>query len=412
MENAFTPSPVCSPARASFLTGKLPSQHGIHDYIASGPDFGERHWLSGQKILPEILKGAGYQTGLAGKWHLGRDMEPGPGFDQWFALSGDYPIPQHGRYRYSDNGRETFDERPLVDVVTDKGLEVLNRFDADSPFFLLVGYTATHSPWADHPSRFVDLYRTASFASVSDEEAPHLGMPNLESRDLRPRSRREGLMQYYAAISHIDEGVGRFLAALKTRGLLDDTLIVYTSDHGLNCGQHGIWGKGNGTLPLNMVEESIRVPLILRDGNSARRLSAFVDHMDLFQTLAEYSEGNMKSRSKDEYPGRSFLSALQSGQFPNDWRSEQICEYGTLRMIRNKEYKLLDYSQEGLVALYNLLNDPQEMKNLAQDPAMAETIVDMKNHLDSYFASYGPTPSAASERFTLEPCNTTSPWLA
>ena len=100
---------------------------------------------------------------------------------------------------------------------------------------------------------------------------------------------REALAQYFAAVSHIDEAIGRLLDELDALQLREQTLVVFTSDHGLCCGHHGLWGKGNATLPLNMLEESIRVPLIFnqpRDLFAKQRRSEFVDHLDLFQTIA------------------------------------------------------------------------------------------------------------------------------
>jgi len=91
MENAFTPTPVCSPARACFFTGRLASQHGVHDYIVSDNIHGNRNWLKNEVTLAQLLQASGFQVGLSGKWHLGNDIECQSGFDYWFSLSGDYP---------------------------------------------------------------------------------------------------------------------------------------------------------------------------------------------------------------------------------------------------------------------------------------------------------------------------------
>ncbi len=111
-------------------------------------------------------------------------------------------------------------------------------------------------------------------------------------------------------MTQIDEGVGQILDELEALGMLEDTLIIYTSDHGLNCGQHGIWGKGNGTLPLNMVEESVRIPMILNHPShffAKQRRPEFVDHTDLFQTILDYAGIPLEPsfRSGKNYPGRS-----------------------------------------------------------------------------------------------------------
>ncbi len=290
MENAFTPTPVCSPARACFLTGRTASQHGLHDYLGGEPEFFAREWLKDEVTLPELLQSAGYQTGLVGKWHLGNDPEPQKGFDRWAALAGDYPIDATGPARYSLDGELETIAGSKAEVITDLAVEFLEDRDPERPFFLFVGHTQTHSPWEGQPERLLERYRNATFSAVPDDESWPFGVQNLESRDLIDRDRpREALAQYYAAVTAIDEGVGRLLDTLDAQGLRENTLIVYTSDHGLNCGHHGIWGKSNGTMPLNMVEESIRVPLLLNGPEVAagQRRDEFVDHLDLFRTLLD-----------------------------------------------------------------------------------------------------------------------------
>jgi choline-sulfatase len=264
MANAFTPTPVCSPARACLLTGRLASQHGLHDYLAStDPEVDGVDWLGDEIMLGQLLQEAGYQTGYSGKWHLGRDEHPQPGYDSWFTLGRGYPILHQGPHAYGENGEHvTIAGRP-TQVITDRAVDFLRGVGEERPFFLTVGYYATHSPWRDHPPRLVSQYADCTFDDIPADEMHPFGRQNLESTDPTRDDPRAALAQYYAAVSEIDEGVGRIVDELAGSGLLDNTLIIYTADHGLNCGHHGIWGKGNGTLPLNMVEESIRVPLIL-----------------------------------------------------------------------------------------------------------------------------------------------------
>ena len=110
---------------------------------------------------------------------------------------------------------------------------------------------------------WLPLYRDTSFCDIPADESYRFGEQALESLSVDRRHEREAQVQYFGAVSHVDEIVGRLLEAVDEAGKLNNTLVVYTSDHGLNCGHHGIWGKGNATLPLNMLEESIRVPLHL-----------------------------------------------------------------------------------------------------------------------------------------------------
>lgn len=409
MENAFTPTPVCSPARACLLTGRTSSQHGIHDYLDNQPEFFGRDWLKDEITMPQLLQSAGYRTGIVGKWHLGNDCERQPGFDHWGALAGDYPIDACGPARYCvDGGLETI-SGSKASVITGQAIDFIRRRERDRPFFLLVGHVQTHSPWAGQPPRLVERYRDCAFAGVPSGETYPFGVQNLESRDLIDRTRPEAaLANYYVAVTAIDESVGRLLDTLQAEVLGDDTLVIYTSDHGLNCGHHGIWGKGNGTLPLNMVDESIRVPLILAGpGISTQRRVEFVDHLDLFQMLLGYCR--VAAPTDRNYPGRSFLDLLEGGQAP-DWRDAQFCEYGNVRMIRTARHKLVHYAGDGYERLFDLEADPRETTDRAGEPALEEVQRNLRRRLDGHYARYsiaeksGTVPGAPT--FT----NMTSPW--
>lgn len=415
MENAFTPTPVCSPARACFQTGRLASQHGLHDYIASGEGFEKRRWLDAETTLPELLHGAGYQVGMSGKWHLGNDLEPHPGFDRWFALSGDYPIEARGAYRYSRDGEIVEIDGYKSQVITDAAIDFLRGRDCQRPFFLFVGHTATHSPWADHPQRLVDQYRDCRFGDIPPDTAYPFGHQNLESRDLVSRTgAREALMQYYAAVSSLDEAVGRLIDELEALALRDDTLIVYTSDHGLCCGHHGIWGKGNGTMPLNMVEESIRIPMIFNHPTmlfSGQRRIEFVDHLDLFQTLAAFAGVGADREPPKGYAGRSFLPMLTNEPLEGSWRTTQICEYGSARMIRTTRYKLLHHHPSGPTLLFDLKEDPRETLDLSQETEFADLVERLSEQLDAHFRRYELPANSGIRDGGPEPTNRTAPWV-
>ena len=308
MENAFTPTPVCSPARASLLTGLMPSQHGIHDYIAMSFDRVNR--LAHVPTLPQLLQVAGYRTGLAGKWHLGLEDRPTPGFDFWFSVGSAYPLLHHGSRQFCDQGRMASLGGYTDDIIAEKASAFVRTTDG-RPFFLIVGLTATHSPWQGHPQRLVDLYRDAAFADIPLGESYPFGEHALESLSVDRNRARQACAEYYAAVSHVDENVGRLQNVVEEAGQQENTLVVYASDHGLNCGHHGVWGKGNATLPLNMLEESIRVPLILSWPGVfpvGVRRDALVDHLDLFQTLAAAAGADLPSTH--EYAGESMVPLL------------------------------------------------------------------------------------------------------
>ncbi len=310
MTCAFTPTPVCSPARASFFTGRLPSQHGIHDWILETTEPGSQHpGLDGQTNIGQLLQGAGYQTALIGKWHCGKSWEPKPGFDCWFSY-GDRQYPHKGEIRFSDQGKIVTDTCFQTAAFTDQSIRFLRNRRREQPFFLFVGYVDTHGPFSQHPERLVESYRNCSF-----DDIPHRG-------DLSEKA-RENLAQYYAAVTYIDAQMGRIIDELDARGELDNTLVVYTADHGHMNGHHGLTGKGNATRPQNFLEESILVPCLFswKEGLPAGAVRhQMVDHCDLFATLLDVAnavpdEGTHKAIHS---PGESYLPILTGDK--ETWR--------------------------------------------------------------------------------------------
>jgi len=414
MANAFTPTPVCSPARACLLTGRLASQHGVHDYLSSRePAVHGREWLAGETTLPQMLQAAGYETALVGKWHLGNDEQPQSGFDSWFALSGDYPTEHGGANRYSDQGRLRTIAGFKAQVLTDAAISFLRRRERTRPFFLFLNYVGTHSPWRGQPERLVNHYRRRRLRDVGEAAYP-FGRQALESTLPTRRDAHEALAQYYAAVTHLDEGVGRLMDELEALSLDEATLIVYTADHGLNCGQHGVWGKGNGTLPLNMLEESIRVPLIFKQAGrlfGGQRRAEFVDHLDVFRTLADYA-GVPLPRAEQTYAGRSLLPLLDNSGDGRGWRARQFGEYGNLRMVRSQQFKLVHRYPDGPCELFDLRADPRETTNLFEDTAYAAVVAALSAEIDAYFGRYEDPVRSGLRVQALPRHNDTEAWRA
>lgn len=372
MRNAFTVTPVCSPARASFWTGLLPSQHGVHDFLAEhDTEVSATAWLADERLVADVLQEAGYQTAMVGKWHLGRPEIPRAGFDHWHPR--DYmsqPVDPHG--------------------VTDDAVQFLRDRDTDRPFFLYVGHFATHSPWQDHPERLVEQYRTATFADIPDDSVYPYGRLAGEALFPTRANPREALAQYYAAVTEIDEGVGRVLDELETQDLVGETLVVYTSDHGLMTGHHGLWGKGNATVPYNMLDEAIRIPMILRQPGAllgGQTRDEVVTQCDLFELLLEHASVPVLEnvRRRHRYPGRSFRSLCRGAGEP-DWPDAVCGEYGDTRMIRTRTHKLV--RQPGRTMLFDLVADPRESADVAGQPERAPIVSILSARLDDYFTQY------------------------
>lgn len=357
MTRAFAATPVCSPSRATFFTGRIPSQHGIHDWIKNenmGPR--ARYCLPREKLISEILAEAGYICGLSGKWHLGDSLHARAGYTFWYAM------PQGGS-QYNDaemiwQGQVVKTEGYITDRITDKAIEFLNA-NRDRPFFLNVQYNAPHSPYTGQPKELVDLFADIPFASI-----PKLALHPWASSLIDLHNRREPLEQYFAACSGVDRGVGRILAELDKLDLVGRTLVVYTSDQGFCTGHHGFWGKGNGTNPRNAYDTSLQIPMIFSHPGrltGGRTLDAMVSAYDFLPTLLDYL--GLPPPADRNLPGRSFAAMLR-GEPQADWPDAVFGEYGQLRFIRTADHKYIHRANGGPFELYDLRKDPDETTNL------------------------------------------------
>ena len=414
LDRAFTPSPVCSPARASFFTGQMPSTHGIHDWLQEWAPVGKQHpGLRGQTTLATRLHEAGYRTGLLGKWHCGHSRDPQPGFDRWFSYA-DSQFPHRGPIAFSDDGRRVEHDGYQSEHITREAVRFLSEhLGGDRPTFTVVGYVNTHSPYRDHPERLANRYRGHDFAEVPPEP---VDLP--QGKAVIPwvgtaEERREKLAQYYAAVTCIDEHVARLVDAVDAAGQLDNTLIVYTADHGNMNGQHGLDSKGNATIPQNFLEESIRIPCLLRwPGAVAAGTAsdAFVDLCDLHATLLDAAGADPAPG-----PGQSLLPLLGAAdtQDPGDAaataRDAYFGEYGNARCIRTDRYKLIErypgpnghWEDE----LYDLHDDPRETRSLAASAAHADLKRDLSQRLTAFFDEYADDERTGLHVGRLPDCN-------
>ena len=161
------------------------------------------------------------------------------------------------------------EERYITDVITDEALRFLDIRDKSRPFYLSVHYTAPHSPWIDnHPEEYVKLYEDCAFETCPQGEPHPWALTDIMPGYTNPR---ENLKGYFAAVTAMDYNIGRLIKRLEDEGILEDTLIIFTGDNGMNCGHHGIWGKGNGTFPMNMYDYSVKVPFIISHSGITRR---------------------------------------------------------------------------------------------------------------------------------------------
>ena len=386
-DNFFCASPVCSPARASLLTGCIPSQHGVHDWLR---DDDERQsaieYLAGQYSYTRALADSGYDCALSGKWHMGASAKVQQGFTHWFChKSGGGPY--YGAPLYKD-GKLYREERYVTDAITDDAVEFLeSRRDQQQPFYLHVAYTAPHAPWLNnHPKEYTDLYKDCPFESV-----PHLPRhpDSIYLTDEVAKDERANLIGYFAAVTAMDAGIGRILAKLDEMGLAEDTLVVFTADNGFSCGHHGFWGKGNATFPLNMYEESVKVPFIARHPGripAGRVCDALVSAYDFMPTLLDYLE--VPCTDTLERPGTSFAPALRGEAFRQHDEVVVMDEYGPNRMIRDRRFKYVARYPYGPNELYDLQEDPGETRNLLAQGGAEGLEQSMRRRLEAWFARY------------------------
>ena len=401
LENYFCTCPVSSPARATILTGRIPSQHGVHDFIrirqGRNPLLGHGdgkaiEYLDGQTAYTDILAENGYTCGLSGKWHVGDECRPQKSFSFWRvnALG-------NGPYRRTpmvhEDGREPeWDTDYFTKVVTDNAITFMDAQTAnDSPFYLSCHYTAPHSPWGrdQHPEETFDRYcEHCAFDTIPDVP---LNPTQMQRPWLNPdgSNRRELLSGYFAAIEEMDKEVGRVLDWLDEHGLRENTLVFYTSDNGMNMGHHGVYGKGNATFPQNMFEESVKVPALISLPGRVPQGSVNADllsHYDFMPTLLDYL--GIENPVADGLPGTSFAPLLRDE--PLDARdSVVICdEYGPVRMIRTRTWKYIHRYPYGPSELYDLANDPGETRNLAGSAEHATTEKRLRKALGDWFLRY------------------------
>lgn len=366
-KNSFVTTAVCSPSRATLLTGLYAHNHGI---LVNNMPLRER-----QATVATLLQAAGYETAWIGKWHLGIPLTM-PGFDHWFALKG------HGRYENSPfliNGEEREVPGYVTDVITGEALRWLSSRTSNKPYFLVISHKAPHHPFApeqEHAQLFGEVIPPSPEQFITEEGLPtwvkhqrntQHGIDNPWHHSLKWE---DVYLNYHRVLVSVDEGVGEVIKTLRERQELDSTFITYTSDNGFLQGEHGIIDK------RAIYEPSIRVPLIfhcpelIKAGGVADALSL---NLDLPSTLLEVAG----TTPPPWMQGRSLLPVLQKR--PTAWRGDFLYEYffepwtpmtPTIFALRSRRWKYAEfYGIEDIGELYDLELDPREENNLFLDPA-------------------------------------------
>lgn len=387
-DRAFACTPVCSPSRMTYMTGRLPSTHSVQDWLQPVDSFGEnsRLWLQGHPTWSEALAKGGYTLGMSGKWHMGRDEQAQAGFSYWATAPGG-----GGRYRDAEfvvNGKRVAETGYKTDFVGDCALEFLEqRRGKDQPFYLYVPFYAPHTPYDYQPEKYREPYRNSPFSCYPREDLNPLQNSNLGRNHLNT----ESMHAYSALVTGVDANVGRVVEQLEKIGVRDNTLIVFTADQGWNAGHHGFWGKGNGTVPFNMFEESIRVPMIWNHPGRIREsqvLRPMISSYDYLPSILDYLD--LPAPPDPLRAGRSYAGFL-AGRAPR-WRNRLYFEYAYVRGIRTENLKLVQRTREWPSEFYDLEADPGEKRNVIDDPAHRRQLASLRQDMDGFFGRFKAPP--------------------
>ena len=428
--NSFCGNSLCSPSRASILTGRHSHDHGV--MLLDQP------LRPGLWTYPEAIRAAGYQTAAIGKWHLGNTPAR---TDYWRLLpgQGDYWHPEF----IGPNGREII-KGYATDIITDLSLDWLRQRDKSKPFLLMMQHKAPHRNWMPPPryyrwladvtipepaSLFDDYAGRASPAHNQKMEiARQMNLPvdlkvvepgqwpaemqrmtdaehtewlavfgprndafrqaHLTGRDLTRWKYQEYMKDYLRCIKAVDDSVGRMLDYLKSEGLAENTVVIYASDQGFYNGEHGWFDK------RWIYEESIHMPLIIRwpgTVKAGRRFTPMVQNIDYAATFAEMAGGNVPG----DLHGHSLVPILR-GKTPKNWRQSVYYHYYDPGHgvpphygVRTARFTLVHFYRTDEWELFDLQRDPGQMRSVYGDPAYAATVVSLQAELTRLRTEFG-----------------------
>ena len=391
LKKSYVVTPVCSPSRTSLMTSRYGSELGVTDWIhpRNEPDLG----LNPKTVTwTEAMQAAGYRTGLVGKWHLGVPDKFHPtktGFDYFmgFRTGGNKVI----RPTLEVNGKNQQVDGYTYDILTDDALRFIDR-NKDRAFLLCLHYRAPHTAWLPQPDSDRKPFENL------DPKIPNPDFPNLDVQRVKRMTR-----DYLGSVKGVDRNVGRVLKHLDQLQLAENTIVVFTSDHGYSMGHNGIWHKGNGHWALkpappvtnpniprnqrpNMYDNSIFVPTAIRwPGKIAPNstLDLPVSNLDWYPTLLNLT--GVPLPKGETIRGRDITPALMGKDI--EWADVCYGEYSThhqskthMRMIRTTRWKLVrDFLNPERDELFDLKNDPDEIHNIAQE--QPEIVKEMESML-------------------------------
>jgi arylsulfatase A-like enzyme len=385
---ALSSNPVCSPTRATFLTGLLPSQHGVHSFLdqkyMTGPE--AYNTLKEFTSLGEVLRDAGYVCGLSGKWHLGENVKPSEGFTFWVTKP-DGSTREFYDQEVIEDGRTRKEAGYTTDLWTRKGIQFMEQ-NKERPFFLFLAYNGPYSlgPLMLNPARnrHAASYKGRKFLSF-----PVDAMHPWQNANKQFHNQRVAMERLAAETSGVDDGVGEIMAAVKRLGLDENTVVVYAADQGWMGGQNGMWGMGDHFRPTAAHELMMQIPLIFRQPGkipAGRTNDSIVSNYDFLPTLLAQLGLGDRMPVQPKSPGRDF-SAMLRGE-SSAWDNVMFFEMENTRAIRTDNWKYVARFPNGPFELYDMKQDPRERFNLFGQPGTEGKRIELSRRLDDFFATY------------------------
>ena len=382
---------ICSPSRASVLTGQYSHKNGVKGLHGEIYDESPR-------FIEELSK-SGYQTSIIGKWHLNSTPK---GFDSFQIMKnqGDYFNPTLYTDAYSKNIKKKH-EGYSAEIFSDLAIDYMDKRDKSKPFALMVQYKATHASWKypkkyedmlkgvtipEHDSFFEDVKKTSPFLKAKYVSFFRNFMSNADLKgedDKKEKSERyqKLIKDFLRTGKALDDNIGRILDYLDENDLRENTIVVYTADQGYWLGQHGFWDK------RLILETSLKMPFIVRYPSKIKAKSFNNDlcsNVDFSATFLDYANVAIPEAMQ----GKSMKPLLQGEDTPKDWRKAIYYSYFGVPAhygIRTKEYKLIHIlrpnGEKDEIELYDLKNDPNEMKNVANNPQYIKALAECEAEL-------------------------------
>ena len=418
--NAFAVSGMCSPTRATLLTGLIPSQHGLHAALHDAwVDRLDPGWSAIQEFrtVPATLAQQGYQTAMVGKWHIGDPKTAQAGYQHWVALPYGHTIDFWDNQLMVNEQIVEVRDRHIVDVLGDYAVDYLGDVDTNKPFFL---HLSLDGPYALPPTnygparnRHYTEYAEQVFNSMPikppndhilqriqgpfvPEHAIENGIDDMSAdeiwnsllyRTLRMQGDRASYANFLSQNTLVDDAVGKIIQALKVRGLSDNTIIIYSADQGNLFGQHGTWGHTNWFSPSHLYDTAMKIPLIVYhpDGVSGKQIDSLIAQYDIAPTLLALASDTTTAFNNS--PGKSF-STLITEELATETHQAIFFEQEESRGIRTRQYaywKRADGMEEP--QLYDVSNDTKQISNIYPEEKNSTTVKQLDWELEKFFSS-------------------------